>query len=104
MLSPTPQRAHICVVPYRNSRRRHLKWTITGWYDSEKRRIRRFFESKAEAETLAQQLTVKKENLGTRATHIDPRLHVMAVECHDQLSPFGKTIADATAFYVRHLE
>lgn len=103
MLSPTPQRARICVVAYRNSRRPHLKWTISGWYSGEKR-IRRFFESKAEAEALAQQLLVKKENLGTRATHIDPRLHVMAVGCHDQLAPFGKTIADATAFYVKHLE
>lgn len=103
MLSPTPQRALICVVPYRNTRRPHLKWTISGWYSGEKR-IRRFFEDKAEAETLAAQLAVKKENLGTRATHIDPRLHVMAVDCHDKLAPFGKTIADATAFYIRHLE
>ncbi len=28
----------------------------------------------------------------------------MAVECHDQLAPYGKTIADATTFYKEHLE
>jgi len=98
-----PQRARICVTPYKDKQRSHLKWTIAGYYVNGKR-VRRFFEKKAEAETFAQQINVKAENLGARATHIDPRLHVMAVECHDQLAPFGKTIADATAFYKEHLE
>lgn len=91
----------IRVVPYHHHPR--LRWTLAG-YRINNKRVRRFFETKGEAEAFVQQLYVKAENLGTRATHITQDLHVMAVQCADKLKPFGKTVADATEFYVRHLE
>ena len=103
MFSSLPQPARICVTPYHDNRKPHLKWTIAGHYIKGKR-VRRFFPTKGEAETFVQRIQIKAQNLGSRALHIDPSLHVMAVECHDQLAPYGKTIRDATKFYRQHLE
>ncbi len=96
------QRARIGIAPYRDSKRPHLKWTVKGHYVQGKR-VRQFFKTKAEAETFVAQLTIKAENLGTRATQIDPRLHIMAIEAYELLAPRGKTILDAAKFYVNHL-
>ncbi|HEY7338933.1 MAG TPA: tyrosine-type recombinase/integrase [Bryobacteraceae bacterium] len=88
------------IVPYRHH---HYRWTITGHYVNGKR-VRRFFPTKGEAETFLNQLRVKRENLGNRATAIDQRLHVMAVDATDRLKPYGQTIAGAVEFYIRHTE
>jgi integrase len=96
-------RARRKVVRYRHRKRRHLKWTIAGHYLNGKR-VRKFFTTEKLAETYLEQIETKAKNLGTRALMIDPALHVMAVECSDYLAPYGKTIAEATAFYCRHLE
>lgn len=95
------KRSKLAVVPYRN----HdvYKWKVAGFYQAGKRR-RRFFKSKREAETFVRQLEIKAENLGSRAVHIDPRLHVMAIECQDKLAPYGKTLSDATDFLCKHLD
>jgi integrase len=95
------KRSKIAVVPYRNHPK--YKWKIAGLYEAGKR-VRRFFKARAEAETFVRQREIKAENLGSRATHIDQRLHVLAIECHDKLAPYGKTLADATDFYCRHLD
>jgi integrase len=101
MLLARKKRSKITVVPYRNHPK--YKWKIAGHYVAGKR-VRRFFEEKAEAKTFVRQLEIKAENLGSRAVHIDQRLHVMAIECHDKLAPYGKTLADATEFYCQHLD
>src|ERR1700681_903471 len=97
MIAVRRKRTHrITIVPYHHHPK--FKWTIAGYYVNGKR-VRRFFETKREAQTFAEQLQVKAENLGSRATHIDQRLHVMALESHDRLASFGKTLTDATDFY-----
>lgn len=88
------------VVPYRSHPK--LRWTVAGYYVNGKR-VRRFFETKQQAEKFVEEIKIVVENLGTRATEIDQRLHVMALECHDILAPYGKTLADATHFYRSHL-
>lgn len=90
----------IRVVPYRHHPR--LRWTITG-YRINNKRVRRFFETKGQAETFVRQLQVKVENLGTRSASVDPALHVMAVRCTDRLKPFGRTLDDAAEFLIQHL-
>jgi len=52
------------------------------------------------AETFVRQL----ENLGSRAIGIDPRPHFMALDAHDKLAGYGKTIAEAADFYAKHLD
>jgi integrase len=96
-------RARRKVVRYRHRKRPHLKWTIAGHYLNGKR-VRKFFTTEKLAETHLEQIETKAENLGARALMIDPALHVMAVECSDYLARYGKTIAEATAFYCRHLQ
>jgi integrase len=91
------------VVPYHSRNRPKLKWTTVGYYIHGKR-VRKFFETKQEAQTFIDQIKTLTENLGTSALQIDPRLHVMAIESSDRLAVYGKTIIDATDFYCRHLE
>jgi integrase len=88
------------VVSYHHGR---SGWTISGHYVHGKR-VRRFFNTRDDADTFLRHLRVKQENLGTHATAIDQRLHVMAVESAERLNEYGRTIADATAHYIRHLE
>lgn len=101
MLSRRVRKTIPTVVPYRSHP--HSKWTLRGHYINGKR-VRRFFSTKQDAERFVEEIRITTENLGIRATEIDQRLHVMAVECHDRLTPYGKNLADATDFYCRHLE
>lgn len=80
-----------------------FRWTIAGHYASGKR-VRKYFLTRGEAQTYASQLDVMTQNLGTKATQIDQRLHVMAVRGAERLAPFGKTIDDAIDHYVKYLE
>lgn len=89
------------VVRYRHHPTLH--WTIAGYYVDNKR-VRRFFQTKSDAEVFLQQLQVKVENLGTRAMSIDPKLHVLAVDCAERLRSYNATIGEATDFYIRHRE
>lgn len=79
-----------------------FKWAIAGYYVDGKR-VRKFFKTKDDAQTFVRGIEITAENLGTRATQIDPRLHIMAVECNDLLNPYGKTLSEATDFYCKHL-
>jgi integrase len=88
------------IVPYRHNR---VGWTITGHYVNGKR-VRHFFPTRDAADAYLHELRVKNENLGTKAASINPKLHVMTVECSERLKPYGQTIAGATDFYIRHAE
>lgn len=66
-------------------------------------RSRRFFAERREAETFLQLAKVQRENFGTVALSLPEALRVEAVECAGLLQPFGKTLRDATKFYLAHL-
>jgi integrase len=91
-----------CVVSSHLRSRPLFKWAIAGYYVDGKR-VRKFFKTKDDAQTFVRGLEITTENLGTRATQIDPRLHIMAVECNDLLTPYGRTLSEATDFYCKHL-
>jgi len=67
-------------------------------------RKRRFFKDKAEAQTFLRLAGVQQENYGTAALSISDALRVEAIECAETLQPYGKTLRDATKFYVAHLK
>jgi integrase len=67
-------------------------------------RSRKFFATKAEADTYASQKNIELENFGREHAEFPERLRIMAQECEAQLYAFGKTIADATRFYLDHLK
>jgi integrase len=73
--------------PYRDENRSHLKFVVN--YRQNGKRARSFFESEKAAKTFAQ-----LKNNG---------LLIGETEGAKQLAAFGKTIADAIAFYLPHL-
>ena len=65
---------------------------------------RKFFETKAEAQTYVQQKDVELLNQGREAVQFPSWLRIEAQQGQERLQPHGKTILDAVDFYVRHLE
>jgi len=66
--------------------------------------VRRFFETKAEAETYVQQKEIELLNQGREGVQFPSWLRIQAQQGQDRLQPHGKTIADAVDFYLKHLE
>ena len=89
------------IRPYDDDARPALKFIVT--YRQAGKRKRRFFTSKKEAESFGQLLKVEFQNHGAEGVAFPSSLRVMAGECAEILARFGKTIRDATAFYVTHL-
>src|SRR5438876_581984 len=90
------------VRPYRDSGRPHLKFVVNT--REEGKRARQFFETKKAAKTFAQQRDIELLNGGLEAAQFPSALRVMASEASSLLSPFGKNIMDAVAFYMPHLK
>lgn len=67
------------------------------------KRKRQFFETKEEAKAEAALKDAQLKKSGTEGANIPSRLREMAKECAERLSAHGKTIADATDFFVSHL-
>jgi integrase len=66
-------------------------------------RHRRTFKSHEEAKAYYDLAKAQIQDFGNAAMSISDALRAEAVKCSQMLHPFGKTIADATHFYVNHL-
>ncbi len=75
--------------PYIRFAERENKWMVDA--RTKDGGSRKFYSTKAEAETFAQQCRTQKENSGTSAFG------------NAELAKFGKTIQDAIQFYIAHL-
>lgn len=75
-----------------------VRSTLTG------RTERKFFRTRAEAETYARLRTTELLNQGREGVAFPTWLRVMAEREHQRLVPFDKTISDAVTFFVAHLE
>lgn len=75
---------------------------VLNYREGGKRR-RQFFETKKEADAEAALKDAQLKKSGTEGASIPSRLREMAKECTDRLSTHGKTIADATDFFISHL-
>src|SRR5262249_26778353 len=64
---------------------------------------RRTFKSHEEAKGYYDLAKAQIQDFGNAAMSISDALRAEAVKCSQTLQPFGKTIADATEFYVDHL-
>jgi integrase len=71
-----------------------VRFKVAGLYVAGKR-VRRYFGTRAEAETFIEAQTVRQGNLGARATHIDGRMIEEAVECESMLKAHGLRLLDA---------
>ncbi len=79
-----------------------LKFVLN--YREGAKRKRQFFETKKEADAEAALKDAQLKKSGTEGASIPSRLREMAKECAERLSAHGKTIADATEFFVSHLK
>src|SRR6516225_2601237 len=75
-----------------------VRSNVTGKWE------RRFFRTKAEAQTYAAQKEIELLNQGSEGLAFPTELRVMAQRAARQLAQYKKTISDAAQFYVRHLE
>lgn len=96
----------IKVRQYRAKKRPHLKFVVSyrekGEGGERKRRCK-FFETKEEAAAFVDLKNIELKNSGIEGAEFPTSLRVMAQESAKALSGYGKTIKDATDFYVRHL-
>src|SRR5260370_8342950 len=91
----------IKVRTYSDESRPELKFVIN--YREAGKRKRSFFETKNEADTFAQTRNIELKNAGREGAEFPAALRIMAQECKDALSAYGRTIKDATDFFVRYL-
>jgi integrase len=92
-------KAAYTILPYKHPR---LKFVVRSKIEG--RWVRRFFETKAEAKTYVTEKEIELLNGGREAAVFPTWLRVMAQRAHEELKPFGKTIDDAVAFYLPHIE
>jgi len=87
------------VKPYKHHR---LKFVVRGKVAGKWER--RYFETKGEATTYAQQQNIRLFNEGRNGIEFPEWLRLSAQRAYETLLPWGKTIEDALHFYVSHLE
>lgn len=92
----------IRVKNYSDANRPHLKFVVN--YREAGKRKRRFFEAKEPAKTFAALKNIELHRGGVEHAEFPTALRVMAQTAVEQLTPFGKTIADAVKYYVAHLK
>lgn len=66
-------------------------------------RERKTFRERADAQTFFDTAKIQQQNYGTAALSISDALRVEATECSRKLALHGKSLRDATEFYLAHL-
>ena len=92
----------IRVRKYTDSNRPHLKFVVN--YREAGKRRRSFFETKEQAQSFAAFKNAELKRNGIEHAEFPTSLRIIAEECKDRLSAYGKTIKDATDFFVAHLK
>jgi integrase len=88
------------IVEYRHSAT--AKYVIEGVRVNGKRK-RLFFATEGAAEKELARIKTKQRKEGENALKLPDALRIMALESAEKLKPFGRTILDATEFYVKFL-
>ncbi len=71
-------------------------------YRIEGRRKREYFKTKPQAKLRVEQIAILKRNQGTAAFSLPEAVRVMASRCVESLKVHGRTLDDATKFYLAH--
>jgi integrase len=91
----------IRVREYHSRSRPHLKY-IVNYRESGKRK-RCYFETKDAAKSFADEQNIELENKRVLG-ELPAQLRIMARDCADRLSEYGKTLGDAADFLIAHLK
>jgi integrase len=94
------RRPQLRIVEYHHSAT--AKYVIEGARVNGKRR-RYFFPTKEKAEAELARMKIKQRKEGENALRLPDSLRIMALECAQELKPLGKTLKDATVFYIEYL-
>jgi integrase len=94
------RRPQLRIVEYHHSAT--AKYVIEGARVNGKRR-RFFFPTKEKAEAELTRMKIKQRKEGENALRLSDSLRIMALECSQKLKPLGKTLDDATEFYIKYL-
>jgi integrase len=89
------------ILPYTG--KRAYQYYIDGLKVNGKRQ-RQFFSDEKSAKEKLRELTKKTRKEGEDALALSHDFRVLAAKCSERLKPFGKTLWDATEFYIEHLE
>jgi integrase len=87
---------------YKAKENGNRRWYIIGRPTG--KRIRAWFETKEQAEAEATERNLKMRKLGETAVTLDHDLLSAATEAATLLRPYGKSLREAVAFYVRYLQ
>ena len=87
------------IKPYKHER---LKFVVRGKVGGKWQR--KYFRTKGEAATYAQQQNTRLLNEGRDGIEFPSWLRLSAQRAHETLIRYGKTIEEAVAFYVAHLD
>lgn len=80
------------------------RWRFVVNHREAGKRKRTFFENKEAAQSFFRFKNAEIITSGTQHAEFPEKLRIMAQECADLLKPHGKTIREATARYLAHLE
>src|SRR5215472_9854209 len=96
------RRRKIRVRRYSDNNRPHLKFVVN--YREAGKRKRTFFETKDQADSFAAFKNAELKRNGAEHAEFPTALRLMAQNAIEQLTPFGKTIADAVHHYIEYLK
>ena len=89
----------------RVTRRKNTGGTISFCVDIGRlagRRVRKFFKTRLEADTYAEQQRTAKANQGAAAFSIDDKLRFEAIEARRLLLPYGASLIEAAKYFIKH--
>jgi integrase len=89
---------------YRIRKCKHLRYKYVVRTKISGKWQRKFFQTKAEAETYVEQKEIELLNQGREGVQFPAWLRIQAQQGKERLQPHGKTILDAVEFYIKHLE
>jgi len=95
-------RKHFRIKRYHDQNRPKLKYVVGSHVFG--KRERRFFETEGEAKTYADQREIELLNVGTDGVTFPIQLRATVQRAVSKLAEYGRTIDDAVAFYLKHLE
>jgi integrase len=90
------QRSHALRI-VRERKNGKYRFKIAGYY-VDRKRVRKYFETREAAKTFIEAEQIRRENLGKRATHIDGALAEDALRASDILKTTPYTLLDAARF------
>lgn len=96
------RRRKIKLRPYRDKNR--PRWRFVVNHREAGKRKRKFFENKEAAQSFVTFKNRERDTQGREHAEFPADLRIMAQQCADLLAPHKKTIREATAHYLAHLE